>query len=341
MAKKKIVQQVINAMSDAADDLHKLGPVGDDALRNIPKNLNTEEATQAMINASRDIRGRGLENARVPNYNRAKGTKEIINPAPNTRTSSSNLPATPEQLRQANKSFNDAVYSTAYNSRPNRVPDYSRAKGTTEYTDTWESARRSSWNKNSTKTEGGRGEIIPEVKIDPAKEHARYVDTSADLHLKRKILENANRTPWERFKDKLSDRVTKSSLNRSTTRNRRAYNEYIYSKGSNDFVRTNKEFARMQNQMGIHGRFDGTAEGFDALNRAHGRRVDAANMAAARAKAAEEAAKAAEDIGQNTGFLEYVGNAARWATQDMNHAIAVAGAGLGIGLIGSEILDED
>ena len=41
------------------------------------------------------------------------------------------------------------------------------------------------------------------------------------------------------------------------------------------------------------------------------------------------------------GFLKYAGDAVNWATQDLSHAIAVAGATLGIGVLGAELLDEN
>ena len=49
---------------------------------------------------------------------------------------------------------------------------------------------------------------------------------------------------------------------------------------------------------------------------------------------------AANDIATK-GFLDYAGGALDWATKDVSHAIAVAGIGVGVGLIGSELLDEN
>jgi hypothetical protein len=49
---------------------------------------------------------------------------------------------------------------------------------------------------------------------------------------------------------------------------------------------------------------------------------------------------AADDIATK-GFLDYAGGAVEWALQDTQHAMLVAGTAVGVGLIGSELLDDD
>lgn len=49
----------------------------------------------------------------------------------------------------------------------------------------------------------------------------------------------------------------------------------------------------------------------------------------------------AEEAASSRGFLDYAGDAVNWAVQDVQHAMLVTGGAIGIGFIGSELLDEE
>lgn len=315
---RKAIKKGVQVLQEAVGNLYQLGDAGDDALRAISKNLNTDDAVKAMNNASEEI-------TRMHPYNNAKGTKEIIDIPTSTRSTSNNLPATIDQLQQSNKEFTDMMGQAAYNSsapHTNKGPNYNGAKGHKDYTDTWEASKKRSWEQraNTTEVSRGREEIVPYV--DPETRQSEHINRMADAHLERRKLDEANRTKWERIKNKVSDIFTGSDFNRKTTANRQAYNEFLHNQGNNSYVKTNREFERMQSSMGIHGTYTGTAEGFDALNRAQ-RRIET-----------EAAAKAAENASEG---MDWSG-ISEWAHDNQ---LIVAGAIAGTAIVGSSLLNDD
>jgi hypothetical protein len=166
---------------------------------------------------------------------------------------------------------------------------------------------------------------ILKVRKEKMKEQASGI-------LKEKELEDANKTGWDRFKDRFHDRAAGSRFNSTTTANRRDYNNYIHSQGRNDYIRSNKEYQRMQRKLGIHGNFDGTGEGIDALNQAYKE---------THKSFIQKAGEKASEVASETNFMEYLGQGWDWATQDTQHALMVAGGAVGVGILGAEILDDD
>lgn len=215
------------------------------------------------------------------------------------------------------------------------APDYAGAKGRKDY------YGQPSGTSNRRDVSNGPAEIVPYT--DPAEAQAKFrkeaFDYNAKEFLRRQELNNANKTGWERFVDKGRNRVAASGFNSSTTASRRDYNEFLYSQGKTNYVKTNREFQRMTGKLGINGTYQGTAEGLDAMQRAQ-KGSQRGIFDGLKEKAAETMDKAGE-IASETNFMEYLGQAWDWATQDTQHALMVAGGAVGVGILGAEILEDD
>lgn len=279
-------------------------------------------------------------------YAGAKGSKEIVNESAYEQAKNTKyLPATPEQLQEANKSYSDAMGAAHYDAqqpKPNNGPNYNNARGKKEKISlNSEDKARAGYGKNG----------ISEITLYNPNNSNTAFDNVAEYVLKRKTLDNANKTGWEHFKDAVSDIWVGSGFNKQTTANRRAYNEHLHSQGNTGYIKSNREFQRIQSDMGIHGTFTGKAEGFDALNRAHARvsgtgkknkgGVGGGATAAHSGNINTDDKKVAEELGSGKKFWEYVGSGIDYATKDLETAMVVTGGLVGTGLIASELLDEN
>lgn len=131
------------------------------------------------------------------------------------------------------------------------------------------------------------------------------------------------------------------TLNRKNiTAERRAYNNEMLS-NPDAMISSNGEYLKMRSQArAAHGEVVTNDDIRNVKIGGSGRQSGVGGGSeAAHAGYLADQGDAANDIATK-GFLDYAGDAVNWATQDMNHAVAVAGAGVGIGLLGSELLDE-
>lgn len=275
----KAVQKGVSGLSGAVDDLYRLGDAGQDALRSIPRDLNATEAANAMRTAAQDIRASRRHLDTTPNYAVGKGRTDVIREA---RTSSSNLPVPISDIEAGNRQFSDMMSQAAYNAGgPQAAPKsttYRNAGAGERYTAPWDEQVRRSQQSGGTGMRSGSTDLV--VYTSPQQQRQQAMDSMADSIMRRQALNDANKTGWQHFVDGVSDKWARSGFNARTTANRRAYNEFIFSKGGSDFVKSNRAFGNMQAGLGIHGTYRGNAEGFDALNRAQSRAQAAAEEAA-------------------------------------------------------------
>ena len=156
-------------------------------------------------------------------------------------------------------------------------------------------------------------------------------------------------TPTERLSSKINeakqgvkDYIYDRTLNRKNiTAERQAYNNEMLS-NPDAMISSNGEYLKMRSQArATHGE-SVTAQDISSIKvGGTGKRnsgVGGGSSAAHNGSLADQG-DAANDIATK-GFLDYAGDAVNWATQDMNHAVAVAGTALGVGILGSELLDE-
>ena len=232
-------------------------------------------------------------------------------------------------VADANRQFNDAMSQAAYNATgtPKPNPSSYRSKGgeRTRVRETWRSQVESSHANNT-----GSGMADPNNPVETGiveravqEERARQIQEGyVSYGLKKKKLEEANKTWWDKLGDKVSDVMTGSGLNSKTTESRRAYNDFLFSQGrENEYVKSNRAFQQMQEEVGIHGgKFDGNAEGFDTIRRVHKAEQEAAAEAA---KVARETAEGGKDL---SGIAD-------WMSKNQ---LIVAGA-----LVGGAVLLDD